>query len=47
MAKDFFPVDSKAATWDDVGLEEFGETMIEIAQKLPGGKLKASLFPRD
>ena len=42
VAKDFFPADSLAATWDDVGLEDFGETLIEITQKLPGGKLKAS-----
>ena len=43
MAKDFFPVDSSASLWDDVELEEFGETLVEVTQKLAGGKQKSSM----
>ena len=43
MTRNFFPEDSIAANWDDIELEAYGETLVEILQKLPGGKEKQTM----
>ena len=43
VTKNFFPEDSTAANWDDVELETYGDTLVEVSQKLPGGKEKQAI----